>query len=96
MPEKYESKSEKDGFHTGQRVRLLVETGGTSPDDREITLPAGAIGEIDMIHWFGGTQGWAVHIRIGDLDSDEDDPDVITNIFDDGDGPLSSFIEAIP
>lgn len=81
------------GFCVGQRVYLkeattggtFVEVGGEERED-EITYPIGSPGLIDRIEDFGGDQGIAFTVTIGE----------ITNVFDEGDGPIGDFLSAEP
>lgn len=72
------------GFVTNQEVELLVATMGTGDDDEEKTFPAGARGRILLIEDFGAPQGIAFHVQVED----------IVNVFDQGDGPIETFLKA--
>lgn len=81
------------GFSVDQRVYLrkttqgstFVEVGGDDRED-EITYPAGSPALIDRIEDFGGSQGIAFTVQIGE----------ITNVFDQGDGPITDLLSAEP
>lgn len=84
---------EHAGFSVDQRVYLreatqgstFVEVGGEDRED-EITYPAGTPALITQIDDFGGAQGIAFTVQIGE----------ITNVFDQEDGPITDFLSAEP
>lgn len=68
------------GFQPGDRVVMLVETIGETPEGGEVTYPPGTPAVINSIDWYGGSQGYGVTVVIGD-----DEDRTIVNVFDDGD-----------
>jgi hypothetical protein len=83
---------EWNGFRPGQRVKLLVETMGADHKDIEHTMPAGAIGIIDHIERYRPPQGVGVTVWIP---VDEKNDRGIVNVFDELDGPITNFLEAM-
>ena len=67
------------GFAAGQRIVMLIETRGATPDDDEVMYPAGSYATIDATVDFGTFQGKGVHVVIGEGDR------AICNSFDDRD-----------
>lgn len=67
------------GFKAGDRIVMLVPTHGCTPDDRELTYPAGTPAIVDTLRHFGQHQGRGVDVAIGTGN------DSIVNSFDDRD-----------
>ncbi|MGJ4945158.1 hypothetical protein ACQR1W_31675 [Bradyrhizobium sp. HKCCYLS1011] len=80
------------GFKTEQRVRLKIETKGADHEDIEHTMPAGSIGVIDHIEVYTNDQGISFHVWIPVDDTNERG---IVNVFDQLDGPITDFLEAL-
>jgi hypothetical protein len=83
---------EAAGFKLGQRVTMLVETKGEDHESIEHTLSAGTTGIIECIEHLCVPQGLTFTIWIP---VDELEGRGIVNVFDEGDGHISNFLEAI-
>ena len=70
----------------GSRVQALVECSGEGDDGRQLTLPPGALGTVDMIDLYDDDQGVVVTVA---FDAG------ITNAFDYGDGPLGQSLRLV-
>jgi hypothetical protein len=81
---------EASGFKVGQRVTLLEEAMGCDHDDIEHTLPVGSDGLIECIEMLAPPQklAFTIWIPINELEGRG-----IVNVFDESDGPISSFIK---
>lgn len=79
------------GFKPGQQVRILEETRGADHEDIEHTMPVGALGQITDIEVFLPPQGISFTVWIP---LDETNERGIVNVFDEGDGPITNFLEA--
>ncbi|WP_316200996.1 MULTISPECIES: hypothetical protein [unclassified Bradyrhizobium] len=86
-----EDMAEAFGLKKGQKVRVLEETMGDDHEGIEHTMPAGSIGWIDHIE-FIPKQGTAFHVVIP---VDETNERCIVNVFDESDGPITNFLEAL-
>ena len=82
-----ENLGEAFGFEEGDKVRMLVETGGDDGNSEYREYPAGTEAYIDRIDRFDGVQGIAFTLIIGPRGTDES----IANIFDENDGPVTEF-----
>jgi hypothetical protein len=80
------------GFVPGQDVKLLIETMGADHEDIEHTMPAGSVGTVDHIERYTNDQGVAVTVVIW-VNSERDRS--IVNVFDELDGPIENFLEAV-
>ena len=83
---------EAAGFKVGQRVKMLVETMGADHEDIEHTLPPGTEAIIEGIEMLAVPQGLAftLWIPVNELEGRG-----IVNVFDQADGPITSFIEPL-
>lgn len=80
------------GFKRGQKVKLLCETMGADHEDVEHTMPPGSVGLIDSIDRYPNEQGVAFTVWIP---VDETNERGIVNSFDERDGPITNFLEAM-
>ncbi|WLA44915.1 hypothetical protein QIH80_23520 [Bradyrhizobium elkanii] len=80
------------GLTRGQKIKTLVETKGADHDDIEHTMPPGTDGVVDQIERYTSEQGVVVTIVIW-VDDKRDRS--IVNAFDELDGPIEKFVEAI-
>lgn len=82
---------ESGGFKLGQRVTMLDVCSGADHDDIEHTILPGADGIIECIEHLAPPQGrtFTIWIPINELEGRG-----IVNVFDEGDGPITSFIKA--
>ena len=80
------------GFTPGQKVKLLIETKGADHEDIEHTMQPGAGGVVESIERYANDQGVVVTIVIP---VDATNERAIVNAFDELDGPIENFIEAI-
>jgi predicted RNA-binding protein with TRAM domain len=84
---------EWQGFRSGQKVELLIETKGDDHDGIEHTVPPGATGFIDHIERYDNDQGVVVAVVIK---TNSDNPEShIVNHFDEKDGPIENFLKAM-
>ncbi|WP_315768536.1 MULTISPECIES: hypothetical protein [unclassified Bradyrhizobium] len=83
--------TEAFGFKVGQKVRILEETMGSDHEDIEHVVAAGATGTIEIIEVLRA-QGTAFHVAIPVDDTNERH---IVNVFDERDGPITNFLEAL-
>jgi len=67
------------GFKVGDKIVMLIQTFGETPDSEEVAYSAGSFARIDAIRHYGKVQGWGVDVGIGDGDR------TIVNSFDDRD-----------
>lgn len=88
------SKQLKDwrGFTPNQKVKTLIETKGADHEDVEHTMPPGTEGFIDNIERYSNDQGVVVTVVIW-VDSSRGR--AIVNAFDELDGPIENFLEAV-
>jgi hypothetical protein len=77
---------------SGQRVKMLVEAKGADHEDIEHTMPVGSVGVIDHIERYKMLQGVGVTVWIP---VDEKNDRGIVNTFDEADGPITNFLEAL-
>jgi len=84
-------RGDANGFKLGQRVKLLTEAKGADHEDIEHTFPPGADGIIECIEYRARPQGLTFTIWIP---VDEIEDRGIVNVFDESDGPISTFITA--
>ena len=80
------------GLTRGQKIKTLIETKGADHDDIEHTMPPGTDGVVDQIERYSNDQGVVVTIVIW-VDDKRDRS--IVNAFDELDGPIEKFVEAI-
>ncbi|MCA1379485.1 hypothetical protein I6F34_01450 [Bradyrhizobium sp. BRP05] len=80
------------GLKSGQKVRVLEQTMGADHEDIEHTMPAGSVGVIDHIEVLAAPQGIAFTVWIP---VDETNERGIVNVFDEADGPIANFLEAM-
>ena len=79
-------------FKVGESVRLKVATSGDDHRDNERHLPPGKIGRIDSIDHYGEDQGIGYTVVIPATPKGFYS---IVNVFDEGDGPITDFFEAL-
>lgn len=80
------------GLTPGQKVKTLIETKGADHEDIEHTMPPGTEGFVDSIERYTNDQGVVVTVVIW-VDSSRGRS--IVNAFDELDGPIENFVEAI-
>jgi hypothetical protein len=68
-----------NGYAVGDKVVMLVETMGCTPDDEEVIYSSQSAGEIVAVEDFGPVQGRGVEVAIGESDR------AIIQVFDDRD-----------
>jgi hypothetical protein len=90
FPDRHD-RCDANGFRHGQRVELLTEAKGADHEDIEHTIPPGADGIIECIEYRARPQGLTFTIWI--LVNEIEDRGIV-NVFDESDGPISTFITA--
>ncbi|WFU52214.1 hypothetical protein QA639_21135 [Bradyrhizobium pachyrhizi] len=80
------------GLTRGQKVKTLEVTKGADHEDIEHTMQPGADGVVDNIDRYDNDQGVVVTVVIW-VDSTRERS--IVNAYDELDGPIENFLEAI-
>jgi hypothetical protein len=82
---------EAKGFKVGQRVTMLVECIGNDHEDNEHRVKPGSDGLVEAIEHFAPPQGltFTIWIPVNELEGRG-----IANVFDESDGPITTFIKA--
>jgi DNA-directed RNA polymerase beta subunit len=80
------------GFTPNQKVKTLTETKGADYNDVEHTMPPGTEAFVDSIDRYDNDQGVVVTVVIW-VDSSRGQ--AIVNAFDELDGPIEQFVEAV-
>jgi hypothetical protein len=80
------------GFTPGQKVKTLTEAKGADHEDVEHTAPPGTEAFVDSIERYDNDQGVVVTVVIW-VDSSQGR--AIVNAFDELDGPIEQFVEAV-
>ena len=70
---------EWNGYKPGDKVVMLIQTMGETPDGEEVVYSADTPAEICAVRHLGPKQGWGVEVLIGEEDR------TIVNVFDDAD-----------